>query len=101
MSTENKTKKVIDDVAGAGTADKIGGKVHEVAGKAKKAVGDLTDNPKLKAEGEVEEGEGKLQHAMGTVSAVAHGVADAVVDGAHKLGDAVKHMIHHDTKPEN
>jgi uncharacterized protein YjbJ (UPF0337 family) len=100
MSTENTTKKVVDDVAGAGTADKIGGKVHEVAGKAKEAVGDLTDNPKLKAEGEAEQGEGKLQNAMGTVSAVAHGVVDAVADGAHKLGDAVKHMIHHDDKKD-
>ncbi len=96
MSTENETKNVIDDIAGAGTADKLAGKGHEVAGKAKEVVGDVTDNPKLKAEGEVEEGEGKIQNALGTVSAVAHGVADAVVDGAHKLGDAVKHMIHHD-----
>ena len=98
MSTENKTKKVIDDVAGAGTTDKVAGKVREVAGKAKQAVAKVTDNPKLKAEGEVEEGEGKLQHAMGTVSAVTHGVIDAVADGAHKLGDAVKHIIHHDKK---
>ena len=100
MSTENKTKKVIDDVAGAGTADRIGGKVHEVAGKAKQVVGDFTDNPKLTAGGEVEECEGKLQKTMGTVSAVVHGVADAVVEGAHKLGDAVKHAIHQE-KPEN
>ena len=39
MSVDNKTKKAIDDLAGAGSADKMEGKIHEVSGKVKKAVG--------------------------------------------------------------
>ena len=100
MSVDNKTKKAIDDLAGAGSADKMEGKIHEVSGKVKKAVGHATDNKKLEAKGEAEEGEGKIQHAMGTVSAVAHGIVDAVADGAHKMTDAVKHIVHHDDKPK-
>ncbi len=101
MSTENKTKEAIDDLAGHGTADKIEGKLEEVKGKVKEAAGDATDNPKLQAEGEVDQAEGKAQHTVGTLEAVAFGVKDAVVEGAHKLGDAVKHMLHHDNKKED
>ena len=93
MSVDNKTKKAIDDLAGAGSADKMEGKIHEVSGKVKKAVGHATDNKKLEAKG-------KIQHAMGTVSAVAHGIVDAVAEGAHKMTDAVKHIVHHDDKPK-
>ncbi len=100
MSIENKTKKVIDDLGGAGTADKLEGKLHEVSGKAKEALGDIKDDPKLQAEGQAEEAEGKIQQAMGTVSAVAHGLVDAVADGAHKVSDAVKHMVHHEKEKE-
>ena len=100
MSIENKTKKVIDDLGGAGTADKLEGKLREVSGKAKEALGDIKDDPKLQAEGQAEEAEGKIQQALGTVSAVAHGLVDAVADGAHKLGDAVKHMVHHEKDKE-
>ena len=100
MSTENNTKKIVDDVAGAGTTDKVAGQAKEFAGKAERTVGDITDNPELEAKGEAKVVEGKTQRTVGTLEAVTHGVIDAVADGAHKLGDAVKHLIHHDEKKD-
>ena len=39
MSTNSKTKKVIDDLGGAGTADKLEGKLHEVSGNGLNTIG--------------------------------------------------------------
>ena len=47
--------------------DKLKGAANEVAGKVKQAVGDASDRPDIQAEGEAQEGVGKLQHAKGTV----------------------------------
>lgn len=54
----------------SGTKDKVAGKFHEVKGALKEAVGDLTDNPKLKAEGIVEKTAGKVQEKVGQVKKV-------------------------------
>lgn len=47
--------------------EKASGMANEVAGKTKQVVADATDNPKLKAEGDLQEAKGKLQNAAGTV----------------------------------
>lgn len=47
------------------TSDKIKGTGNELMGKAKQGVGEMTDNPKLKAEGHVQEGKGVTQKAIG------------------------------------
>ncbi|MBI1332249.1 MAG: CsbD family protein [Armatimonadetes bacterium] len=91
-------KKAVDGVAGAGTSDKIEGKVDEWTGKAKQAVGDLTDDDKLHAEGEAQEAEGKLSHAIGEIKEVAGLVAGVAVESAHIVADKVKHAIHKDDK---
>lgn len=54
----------------SGTNDKVEGKLHEVKGKIKEAVGNLTDNPKLKAEGTVEKTAGIIQGKVGQVKQV-------------------------------
>lgn len=89
-------KKAVDDIAGAGTSEKIEGKVDEWAGKAKQAVGDLADDDKLHAEGEAQETEGKLRHALGEVKEVAGLIAGVAVEGAHIVSDKVKHALHKD-----
>lgn len=48
-------------------ADKIKAAAEEIAGKAKQAVGDVTDNDKLKAEGKADEAKGQ---GRGTVEDV-------------------------------
>ncbi len=47
--------------------EKAKGLGNEIAGKAKQVVADVTDNPKLKVEGELQQAKGKVQHAAGTV----------------------------------
>jgi uncharacterized protein YjbJ (UPF0337 family) len=47
------------------TTDKIKGYANEVAGKAKQAAGDVTDDPKLRREGVAQEAKGDLQKAVG------------------------------------
>ena len=47
--------------------EKAKGLGNEIAGKTKHAVGDATDNPKLKVEGDLQQAKGEVQKAAGTV----------------------------------
>ncbi|MFN4154875.1 MAG: CsbD family protein [Paracoccaceae bacterium] len=47
------------------TSDKIKGTANEAVGNVKQAVGKATDNPKLQAEGFVQERKGEAQKAVG------------------------------------
>jgi uncharacterized protein YjbJ (UPF0337 family) len=59
------------------------GAVDQAKGKVKQAVGTLTGNDKLKAEGQVDETAGKVESAVGQAS---REVGDAVT----KVGKAIK-----------
>jgi uncharacterized protein YjbJ (UPF0337 family) len=52
------------------TEDKASGKVHELKGKIKEKVGQLTNNPDLEAEGQGEKIGGKVQKKIGQVEKV-------------------------------
>ena len=52
------------------TRDKAEGMFHQMKGKVKQVAGDLTDNPKLEAEGAVEKITGKVQEKAGQVKKV-------------------------------
>ena len=52
------------------TTDKIEGAVHEAKGKVKEAVGQLTNDPALEAEGQDENLSGKVQTKVGEVKKV-------------------------------
>ena len=54
----------------SGTRDKAEGKFHQLKGKVKEVAGDLTDNPKLEAEGIGEKMVGHAQENMGKVKKV-------------------------------
>ena len=64
--------------------DEVDGKIEQVKGRAKQAVGDLTNDDDLKAEGEADEVAGKVQD---TVGRGARKVGKAIED----IGKAVKH----------
>jgi uncharacterized protein YjbJ (UPF0337 family) len=55
------------------TEDKAANKVTEVKGKVKKTVGQVTDDPDLEAEGQIDETKGNLKQA-------AEKVKDAIKD---------------------
>lgn len=50
--------------------DKTEGKFHQMKGTIKQAAGKLSDNPKLKVEGTVEEISGNVQEKIGRVKKV-------------------------------
>ena len=50
--------------------DKAEGKFHEVKGKVKEVAGKISDNPKLQAEGTVEEVTCQIQEKIGQVKKV-------------------------------
>ena len=54
----------------ASTKNEIGGKVHEVKGKIKEKVGQLTNDSDLEAEGIGEKIGGKVQEKIGQVKKV-------------------------------
>lgn len=51
----------------SGTRDRAEGKVEELKGKGKQALGDMTDDDRLKAEGMGDEMKGKAQQAWGDI----------------------------------
>ena len=55
------------------TEDKAKGTFHEVKGKVKEKVGQVTNNPDLEAEGLVEKIGGKVQKKIGQVEKVLGG----------------------------
>jgi len=61
--------------------DKMRGTAEELAGKAKSAVADATDNERLQGEGMVDQAQGKSQQAKG-------GLKDKLDDLGDKIGDA-------------
>jgi uncharacterized protein YjbJ (UPF0337 family) len=50
--------------------DKVKGTFHEAKGKVKEMAGEITDNPKLEAKGNVEKIAGKAQKKFGQVKKV-------------------------------
>jgi len=50
--------------------DKIEGGIHEIKGKIKETVGQVTKNPDLEAEGQAENLDGKIQNKIGDVKKV-------------------------------
>jgi uncharacterized protein YjbJ (UPF0337 family) len=52
------------------TKDQITGKLHEMKGKAKEKAGQVTNNPDLAAEGQVEKFAGKIQKKVGQIEKV-------------------------------
>jgi len=59
------------------------GKAEEVAGRVKRAAGDMTNDPDLQAEGDAQEVAGKVEKGFGTAR---RKVGNAVKD----VGDAIK-----------
>jgi uncharacterized protein YjbJ (UPF0337 family) len=49
------------------TQDRAEGKIHEIKGTIKEAVGKATNNSELEAEGNVEKNSGKIQGVIGRV----------------------------------
>ena len=50
--------------------DKVEGTFHEAKGKVKEVAGEITDNPKLEAEGKSEKIAGKVQEKVGQIKKV-------------------------------
>ena len=62
------------------TEDKAAHKATELKGKAKEAVGDVTDDQDLQAEGQADQAEGNVKQAAGTPG-------ESSADQLHKLAD--------------
>jgi uncharacterized protein YjbJ (UPF0337 family) len=52
------------------TKDQIKGQLHEIKGKAKEKVGQITNNPNAAAEGQSEKLVGKIQKKVGQIKKV-------------------------------
>lgn len=52
------------------TTDQMQGKLHELKGKAKQKVGQVTNDPNLEAEGQGEKIAGKIQNKVGQIEKV-------------------------------
>ena len=72
-----------------GLADKAKEKAEELAGKAKAAMGDATDNPDLEAEGRTQESKADVKQPDEHAGETGDSVADALrsASGATKFDD--------------
>jgi len=53
-----------------GTKDQVAGNIHEVKGKVKEKLGQVTGNPDTEAEGQSENLAGKVQTKIGQIESV-------------------------------
>lgn len=83
---------------GKGMGDKVEGKLDEFGGKAKQAVGNVTGDDKLKAEGKANEAEGKAEGFLGKVKDFAGDAVDTAKGLADKAGDKI-HDVTSGSKP--
>jgi len=60
--------------------DRIEGKVDDMKGRAKRQVGEWTDDEKLQAEGTADQMKGKAQNAFGKAKDAVRDAADDVKD---------------------
>jgi len=56
--------------------DRVKGTINEIAGSAKRKVGDLTGNSKLQIEGMVQQAKGKVENAWGKTKDAAREAAE-------------------------
>jgi uncharacterized protein YjbJ (UPF0337 family) len=63
--------------------DELNGKTDQAKGKMKEAVGDLTDNDRLRDEGAADEAAGNVQEGFGKGR---RKVGDALKDAGDKIG---------------
>ena len=77
-----------------GLGDKVHGKVDEVGGKAKQAVGSATGDDELRAEGHADEAKGKGEGFLGKVKDIAEDVVDTAKGAAGKVGDMTHKGTH-------
>jgi uncharacterized protein YjbJ (UPF0337 family) len=60
------------------------GTVDNVKGRAKEAVGDLTDNKDLEREGKTDQAAGNVKNKLGNMKETAEDAVDKVKDKLHK-----------------
>jgi uncharacterized protein YjbJ (UPF0337 family) len=69
--------------------DEVEGTFDQIKGKVKQGVGDLTDNERLQAEGEVDEASGDTQETWGKFKRGVGDTIDAVGDAISNTGKNV------------
>jgi uncharacterized protein YjbJ (UPF0337 family) len=74
--------------------DRVTGIIDEVAGSAKRKAGELTDNPKLQAEGMIQQAKGKVESAWGKAK---DGLQDVISDTELRLDAHVKLGVNNPT----
>ena len=70
------------------------GKSDQSKGRVKEAVGSLTGNEGLKADGRADQRTGKTERAVGNASEQTKGVVDEVGDQATVIIDKTKDVLH-------
>lgn len=93
---EQKVAEVVDQAAGAGTTDKIRGKVDKVVGETKNLAGKAIGDTELQAEGIAQKAKGSGEEAVGQVRSTAAIIVDVVKEGALIVSDSVNHILHRD-----
>jgi uncharacterized protein YjbJ (UPF0337 family) len=69
-SQKREFKAKTEDVMNPGTKDEVAGKIHELKGKIKEKVGQVTNDTDLEDEGTAEKIGGKIQHKIGQIEKV-------------------------------
>jgi uncharacterized protein YjbJ (UPF0337 family) len=67
------------------TKDEVAGKAHELMGKLKETVGEMTNDAKLEAEGTIEKIGGKTQQSIGQVERSSRSRNDKQTDALEEL----------------
>ncbi|MGE5359610.1 MAG: CsbD family protein [Bacteroidales bacterium] len=70
----------MDDLRKKSVDEQVGGKAENLKGKFKEGVGKLTGDKELEAEGQVDQGEGKVRDKVGKTGRAISDMADRAKD---------------------
>lgn len=101
-----KIEETVDDVAGAGTTDKVKGKAQELLGEAQHKLGITLEDPELIARGVVNQADGQRKQDVGDLKSELEAIKDrakellsdateVIKDKAHETAEAIKTKVHH------
>jgi len=90
----NETKRVVDNIAGHGTSDKVEGATTETVGEGQQALGEATGNKSLQAEGVKNELAGNAQQVVGEAKEGLQNLGESIQRGVNKAVEATKDALH-------
>lgn len=94
-NTTDKVEKTVDNIAGAGTSDKVEGKTQELLGTAQHKLGKVLEDPTLTARGVVNQADGQAKQDAGELKSELELLKERAKELLGDTAEIIKGKTHH------